>query len=68
MDVEEQVDATALHLLLDEQHFRAFLGAGRLPGSVEVLAGSVGAQVAGEGAIGVHVRHQVQVGIRQQMV
>ena len=66
VDVEEQVDAMALHLLLDEPDFRAALGARLQPGPVEILAGGVGAQVAVERAVRVHVRHQVQVGLFQQ--
>ena len=66
MDVQEQVDANALHVLQHEQHFRAVLGVGRLPGAVEVLPGVVGAQMPPVSAIRIHVRHQVQFGLGQQ--
>ncbi|MNQ69096.1 hypothetical protein D3C85_836750 [compost metagenome] len=66
VDIEKQVDADLTHLLLDEQHLGALVRAGRLPGAVEILAGGVGAQVATHGAIRIHVRHQVEVGLLQQ--
>ena len=66
VDVEEHIHAVFFHLLLDEQDFGAEFLAGALPGAVEVLAHGVGAQVAMEGAVRVHVRNQVQVGDRQQ--
>ncbi|MCY1366750.1 hypothetical protein D9M69_536560 [compost metagenome] len=68
MDVEEHIDAVFFHLLLNEQDFRADFLAGVLPGAVQVLAHGVGAQVSVEGAVRVHVRHQVQVGAGQQFV
>ncbi|MNS06788.1 hypothetical protein D3C72_382200 [compost metagenome] len=68
MDVEEHIDTVFFHLLLNEQDFRADFLAGVLPGAVQVLAHGVGAQVTVEGAVRVHVRHQVQVGAGQQFV
>ena len=66
VDVEEHIHAVFFHLLLDEQDFGAEFLAGALPGAVEVLAHGVGAQVAMEGAVRVHVRNQIQIGDGQQ--
>ncbi|MNY04497.1 hypothetical protein D3C86_1371770 [compost metagenome] len=68
MHVEEHIDAVLFHLLLYEKDFRAGLLAGVLPGAIEVLAHGVGAQVAVESTIRVHVWHQVQVGAGQQFI
>lgn len=68
MHIDECIHPVLFHLRLSEEHLRARLDTGVLPGPVEVLALEVGTQVAEEGAIRVHVRDQVQVGFFQQLL
>ena len=52
--------AGLVHRTQHAQHFRRFFGRRRVPFAVEVHAGGIGAQMAAEAAIGVHVRHDVE--------
>ncbi|MNN58550.1 hypothetical protein D3C81_1736040 [compost metagenome] len=68
MGIQEQIDAVLFHLLLDEEHLGTDLLAGVLPGPVQILAHGVGAQMAMERAVRIHVRYQVQIGTGEQLV
>ena len=67
VDVEEHVDARFVDLVFHAQHFRAGRQRWRHPFAVQVGACRIRAQVAANGAVRIHVRHDVEHGALQEL-
>ena len=64
--VEKGVDTGFVHRRAHIADFGTALQARRCPLAIEIGAGSVGAQIAADAAIGIHVRHDVNHRLRKE--
>ena len=58
--VDERIDAGLLHAFAYQKNFGAGFHTGIRPFSIQIRTGGVGAQIAVDATIRIHVRHQVQ--------